>query len=175
MYILALWWVFLYCVFSSKQLLLWIQPSFQENTFENFVYKRVSILVRPQYVIFHIIIPRLRHICPPRPRSHPSNPRQSLVNRPWTSLPQMNTWPPWRNKSNMLRKSGTDYAMKPVFEIARWTEARDWQKQRRSSKATVFAGLKVHQSILVFGNSHFGFKVPNCLMNWIFIVPMCSI
>ena len=64
---------------------------------------------------------------------------------------------------------------KSVFEIARWTEAQDWQKQRRSSKATVYAGPKVHQSILVFGISHFSFKVPNCLMIWIFIVPMCSI
>ena len=32
-----------------------------------------------------------------------------------------------------------------VFEIARWTEARDWQKQCRSGKATVFAGPKVRQ------------------------------
>ena len=62
-----------------------------------------------------------------------------------------------------------------VFEIARWTEARDWQKQRRSGKATVYAGPKVCQSNLVFGNSHFSFKVPNCLIIWIFIVPMCSI
>ena len=62
-----------------------------------------------------------------------------------------------------------------VFEIARWTEARDWQKQRRYGKATVYAGPKVCQSNLVFGNSHFSFKVPNCLIIWIFIVPMCGI
>ena len=62
-----------------------------------------------------------------------------------------------------------------VFEIARWTEARDRQKQRRSGKATVYAGPKVRQSILVFVNSHFGFKVPNCLIIGIFIVPMCNI
>ena len=66
-------------------------------------------------------------------------------------------------------------SLDPVFEIACWTEARDWQKQHRFGKATVYAGPKVRQSILVFGNYHFSFKVPNCSIIWIFIVPMCSV
>ena len=36
--------------------------------------------------------------------------------------------------------------LKPaVFEIAWWTGAQDQQKQRRSSKATVYAGPKDQQ------------------------------
>ena len=48
-----------------------------------------------------------------------------------------------------------------VSEIARRTDARDQQKQRRSSKKTVYAGPKDQQSVLVFGNSHFPNIVPN--------------
>ena len=48
-----------------------------------------------------------------------------------------------------------------VFEIACQTGAQDQQKQRRSSKTTVYGGPKDQQSLLVFGNSHFRNIVSN--------------
>ena len=95
----------------------------------------------------------------PTPHPHHTTPMSSIANKltfrhTYLNLNWTFYWG-WQHWAMLNTRSPS------VFAIACWTEARDQRKQPWSSKATVYGGPKVQQSVLVFRNSYCQNIVPN--------------
>ena len=132
---------------------LWVQTDLCSATFSVVLYA-IQRHLTDDFICFKHLLPVLSCILV----SVIDIPSNFELDWPWPSISFFFTrdqfWPPGIFIVCVCVCVWVCFTVSTVFEIARWTEARDWQKQRQSSKATVYAGPKVHQSILVFGNSH---------------------